>query len=256
MAYLGFGAAVLAVFLSAMGDSIVPIALPVVVLLAMYLFTHPRIVVILLMVVWAGPVDQMLLQRPVGGLRVTAGLLLIGIGLGWVIVSRLTGRGPRRRDAGYAFLGPFALFFVALAISMGTAIVGGEARGAVVNAGLACMGGLVYFLARDAYSGEPETLARHMVITTGICAAVVVFGVATGLDVLYGRQIGYVLTGGLAREAVRIDPPLLRLLSITILMLGPGKVLSSGRWRRWRLPLLFAMLLAEVLSLTRSTWAP
>lgn len=254
--YMVLGAGSLAVFIAAFADSYIPLAIFFAVPLAVFLFAHPRLVVVLLMVVWAGPIDQMLLQRSVGGLRVSAGLLLLAIGLAWVVASRLTGRGPRREHAGFSYMGPFALFYLALGLSMIMAISSGESRGAVVNAGLSCVGGLAYFIARDAYAGEPRVLARHMVITTGVCAAIVVLGVATGLDVLYGRQIGYVLTGGLARETVRIDPPLLRLLSVTILMLGPGKVLASGRWRKWRMPLLCAMVLAEVLSLTRSTWAP
>lgn len=243
-------------FATAYLGSLLPLLALVAVPAGIVLLGHPRIIVILLIMVWAGPFDQSLLQRGVGGLQVTAGLVLLSAGLAWVAASRLTGRGPRRRAGGFFFLGPFVLFYVALILSLAIARAAGEPRGAVVNTGLACVAGAVYFLARDAYAGEPEVLARHLVIATGLASALVVIGVATGVDALYGRQIGYVITDGMATQAVRIDPPLLRLLSVTILMIGPGRVLAGGRWRRLRWPLLCAMILAEILSLTRSTWAP
>ncbi|WP_168582227.1 O-antigen ligase family protein [Gephyromycinifex aptenodytis] len=241
---------------SVVTDSLLPLILIAAPVAAVVLLVHPRWVVVLLVVVWAGPLDLRLLARSVGGLRVTAGLVLLALGLAWVVMSRLQGRGPRQAAQPAWFVLPLVLFGFALVLALVRAALAGDPLGSTVNTGLACVAGLSYFIARDAYARDPDALARDLVVTSGLCSFLVVLGVATGLDGLYGPEIGYVITGGNVSQTVRIDPPLLRLLSITLLMIGPGRVLARGRWSWLRWPLIVAMVLTEVLSLTRSTWLP
>jgi O-antigen ligase len=79
---------------------------------------------------------------------------------------------------------------------------------------------------------------------------------AVGYDPLIGRSLNLVLTRGVDFDTVRIDPPVLRLMCVTVLLATFAKVPREGPLARVRWIAVAIMLAVEAFSLTRTTWTP
>lgn len=180
-------------------------------------------------------------------------LSLVGVGFAWFFARRT---GPLRIETLGRFAVPVLLFLATFLFGMAVSVRKGAPPTDLVYNSLPVMAFLSYFLFRAAYAGRSHVLARDMILVTAIFGVVASIATLVGFAPLAGSQINFVITGDAVSEAKRLDAPLLRLMSLTILMLGVGSIMRHGRWRHLRFPLLLAMVFTEAMSLTRSTWAP
>lgn len=220
------------------------------------LLRYPRLTVLLMLILGAGPFDITLVTLRVGPLGVELANLLLFLGLAAIMIRRVLGRGPRGSGSSPRFLLVVLGFYAAQAFGFYIGMQSAKSYGAMINYSLTTLALLSYFLIRDVYHGKPRQLAEDLVIYSGVMAGIISIASILHIPMLTGRQIDAVITGSSVSAAVRLDPPLLRMLSVTLMMLAIGNVLRKGprAWMRW--PLLLAMLALEALSLTRSTWLP
>jgi O-antigen ligase len=244
-----------AVTVSAWAGTWIPVVLLLGAICVVALVCRPMLAVVVLLLTWAGPVDPTLLSRSVGGLRIGLADVALGLGLIGVVAARILRRGSVRtlRSPRFALVTLAYLAVVAYALMVGHHA--GDTRGQAASAWMASCAVLAYFLLRDVFAGRPKRFAELLVVVTGTCSLLVASAALFHIPVLTGRTIGYVITEGQLSSATRLDPPLLRLLSITVLMATVGGVLS-GRSRMLRLVLIAGMLTVEAFSFTRSTWIP
>lgn len=155
--------------------------------------------------------------------------------------------------------GTFAkpVLLVAGAATVAAAI--GYARGAaltdVSQSYRAVLTILGYFVIRDAYAGRSRQLANVLMAVSGIGAAVVLFGILTHSRILQsGTARDYVVTGTSTAAVDRVDSPVLRLVSVVLVLVLSTELLRSKRLVR--LLIMTVFMVVEAFSFTRSTWAP
>lgn len=114
---------------------------------------------------------------------------------------------------------------------------------------------LGYFVIRDAYAGRSRQLGNVLMGVTGLGAAVVLFGIVTHSRLLQsGTARDYVVTGTSTAAVDRVDSPVLRLVSVVLVLVLSTEMLRSKRLVRLLLMAVFVVV--EAFSFTRSTWAP
>jgi O-antigen ligase len=221
---------------------------------AVALVYRPVLAAVVLLLTWAGPVDPTLLTRSVGGLRI--GLADVALWLGLVgVAARKFHRGQLRTLVDRRFGIVILAYLAVVAYALAVAYHAGDTRGQLASAWMASCALLAYFLLREVFAGRPQRFAELLVVVTGLCSLLVTVATLFHIPLLTGRTINYVITEGQLSSATRLDPPLLRLLSITLLLATIGGVLH-GRRRVLRLVLIAGMLGVEAFSFTRSTWIP
>jgi hypothetical protein len=223
----------------------------VVVVVCLYRPTVPAIALLFLV---AGPVDAVSPMREIAGVRLTPGDLALYLAIAGLLL-RLRYRRNRPRPRGrWLFTVPLCLYLGAAVVSIVVARAGGDSLGEVRSMlqTMAMLGAYVVF--RELWTGRPATLATTLVVVSGVSAALVLVVAALHIAPLTGSQIDYVITDGRLVDTLRLDPPVLRLLSITLLMVTFGKVLKDRPFVR--LPIIAVMLALELFSYTRSTWIP
>lgn len=225
-------------------------------LVAVVMVIRPAVAVVVMLLSWGGPVDITLLTRSIGGLRIGPGEAALGLGLLGVLIARVVRRRVIKSASRSRFAGVVIFYLVAVAFGLVLAQRGGDSLGQGASVWLTSCSVLAYFVMREVYAERPRRFAETLVLVTGLCCVVVLIATVLNIRWLTGRLIDYVITEGEYSAALRLDPPLLRVLSLTVLMATVGGVLSETRWRWLRYVLVAAMLVVEALSFTRSTWLP
>ena len=188
---------------------------------------------------------------PLGPFVFSPAELMLIAGLGAVVIRRLT----RRDSPTHAlFAGPVAVYLLASAVGVWTATQFGDAPREAIPAFRAMFLLSGYWILRDAFDGRPRALGRLLVLLGVVGSLAALIGTFLGLGV-GAPQIDYVITAGQITETTRLASPLLRLLSLVIPMAFMGAVFARQPVKRWLLALA-PMLMAEAVSLTRSTWVP
>ncbi len=249
----------IAVFVTATSfllDRSLPIVAVAAVCLAILMFIRPRYAVIAMIVFWAGSLAIPLQNIHLGPLRITPGDLCFLIGVAGVVWQRIQGREERRALGRPRFTVPIVVFSLATLWGLVVAAAAGNSMGVGFHAALNFLPLLSYFLLRHVYAGRSRTLFADLVVTTGILSMVTIVAILVGFEPLIGRSQNLIHTRGMSFDALRIDPPVLRLMCVTLMLALFVKVPGRGAfsWLRW--PLIVAMLTVQGYSMTRTTWAP
>ncbi len=224
--------------------------------LAVAMVRSPRVAVIGIAFLWGGAVAIPVQTVRVGPLHVTLGDLCLAAGIvGWGLQRRSqTVASPIRSAPLFAL--PIVVFFAAVAWGTLVAIRAGDSLGESFHTVINCAPLLAYFLIREVYTGRSSALVRDLVLVTAASCSVVLAAMAVGYEPLIGRSMNLVLTRGVDFDTVRIDPPVLRIMCVTVLLATFAKFPREGRLAHVRWALVAIMLIVEAFSLTRTTWTP
>lgn len=223
---------------------------------ALLMFIRPRYAFIAMVVFWAGSISIPEQILRLGPLKVTLGDLCFAVGVAGLLWERVRQPHRARPSERPRFTVPIAVFLVALGWGLLVATRAGNSLGESFHSGLNCLPLLSYFFIREVYAGRSRVLFQDLVVVTGALSAVTLSAIIVGFEPLIGRSENSIQTRGMSFDAVRIDPPLLRLMCITLLLVAFVKIPKPGRfgWVRW--PIILAMLAVQAYSMTRTTWAP
>lgn len=234
---------------------------------------RPRLAVIGMLVFWAGGMVMEYQTIRLGPLKVTLGDLCFWAGIVGVLWQRIGGsvgsvRSGRRATATThtsptshvsgtpRFLVPIALFFVAVLWGLLVATRAGNSVGESFHSALNLTPLLAYFLIREVYAGRSKVLFQDLVVVTGLLSLAILAAIAVNFEPFIGKSPNVIRTRGMEFEALRIDPPLLRTLSGTLLLATFAGIPRSPQLKTLRWILVAAMLAVEAYSMTRTTWAP
>ena len=225
---------------------------------------RPRLAVIGMLVFWAGGMVMEYQTIRLGPLKVTLGDLCFWAGVVGVLWQRFgvrAGSAPRPGSASHVsrmprFLVPIALFMVAVLWGLLVATRAGNSLGESFHSALNLTPLLAYFLIREVYAGRSKVLFQDLVIVTGLLSVAILAAIAVNFEPFIGKSPNVIRTRGMEFEALRIDPPLLRTLSGTLLLATFAGIPRSPRLKMLRWVLVAAMLAVEAYSMTRTTWAP
>lgn len=225
--------------------------------LAVVVMRTPRVAVIGVALLWGGAVAIPVQTFYIGSkLHLTFGDLCLALGfVGWRLQQRHRAAESGVRDKPF-FTVPIVLFLVAVAWGILVAIRAGDSPGESFHTAINCAPLLAYFLMRNVYKGRSATLVRDLVIVTITSCAIVLVAIAIGFEPLIGRSPNLVFTRGVDFNTVRIDPPVLRIMCVTVLLATFAKFPREGRLAMLRWPGIAMMLAIEAFSLTRTTWTP
>lgn len=205
---------------------------------------------VLVLALWGTVLDPAWGSVGVGPLDLSAAELALAAGLGGLTLRHLTGHAR----AGPSFLGAPVLAFTGAAVfGAAVGVVAGVAAGQVLGALLALLALTTFFLLREGFADDPRGLVRALVGVALAGTLLALLDAAVGLG-LTAQTRDYVITAGEYQEVTRLDPAVLRLLSLVVLVVVARGVLPDRRLPR--LALLGAFVVLEVLSFTRSTWTP
>lgn len=236
------------------GGSALPLLGAVGIAFVLVCLRYPIVPAVGLLVVVTGPFDPSSPMKSIHGIHLTPSDVLLYLAIAGVVLRHWFGHAPSKGGRRWLFTWPVTAYLVATALSAGVARHGGDSLGEVRTIVQTIAMLAAYFVFRDVWIHRPRAMGVTLVVVSGLAAALVCVGVALKINVLLGRQVDYVITDGRLVDTLRLDPPVLRLLSITLLMVTFGRVLQ--RRPLIRLPLIAAMLALELFSYTRSTWIP
>lgn len=221
-------------------------------LLTLVVFVRwPIVPAALLLVLWLTFLDPKWHQIGLGPIHAPVAELVLLAALAAVVLRRLT----RPSDAAphYLFTWPVLAFLAAVVFGTGVGIVRGESVREALDALRTMFSFASFFVFRDAFRGRSERFGTWLLATTIGGCLMVVAGVAFGLPTT-GLTVDHVITGGTLTDITRLNPPVLRLVSLVMVMVACGTTLR-GR-PVLRAAALGLMAWVEVLSFTRSTWVP
>jgi len=224
--------------------------------LAVAMVRSPRLAVIGVALLWGGAVAIPVQTFRVGPLHLTLGDLCLAAGIiGWGLQRRHQATDAPTRSAPF-FAVPILVFFAAIVWGTLVALKAGDSLGESFHTVINCAPLLAYFLIREVYVGRSSALVRDLVfITVGSCS-VVLIAMAVGYEPLIGRSLNLVFTRGVDFDTTRIDPPVLRIMCVTVLLATFAKFPREGRLAHVRWALVAILLAIEAFSLTRTTWTP
>ncbi len=220
------------------------------------LVMRPRLAVVAMALCWGGAIAITWQTIKFGPLHLTVGDLCMWAGIAGLMLERRRARTRRPPSDPPFFTVPIILFYVAVAWGLLVAIRGGESLGESFHTGLNCAPLLGYFLMREVYAGRSADLFRDLVLVTVASSAAVLVAMAVKFEPLIGRSQNLVLTRGVDVDTTRIDPPVLRIMCITLLLASFAKIPREGRLASVRWIFVPLMLVIEAFSLTRTTWLP
>jgi O-antigen ligase len=220
-------------------------------LLAFLVFTlRPAVAAVILLVLWETFLKPKFAEFDFGPLHASVAEMVLLVALIAILRRKLVGEIPRQA---YRFTGPVTAFVGAIVFGMLVGIYNGEPIRDALDALRTMLAFAGFFVFREAFRGRSAVFARWLIGITIFGCSMVIVGVLTGLPTT-GRTINHVITNGVLTRVERLDPAVLRLMSLVLIMLLCGAAMRRRPLLRWAA--LAIMIFVEVLSYTRSTWTP